>query len=467
MTTTYRLVISGIKDGHPKDKVVKQLALLLEVPEENVLIGIASTTFVVKNGIHLHETEKYKAALEQQGCVCSVESETDQENTSPVLNAPKFTRQEPVEGVLLPCSQCGFKLPITAKFCRSCGANQSKKIGEQQSIASTTEINTPVTIKSYRSRKIAMGAAFGTTIFLSLAGYAMWASKQTTTTSPPQQFQRASFQKNIAPYSVEFAAKTIAGDLTIVKSEGEYSPRTTLNLGDQVVFEAGVQEIAAKRIFDFSERTVVLISTFDMGSSSSSTCNFISIQKDGKTATIGDAIECDNAQISVNQEEITVTVPYDANGDDVWKLSKNVLTHISKHDFEAADIARKNAENNADQLEIISGTPIKVRGTLMLDDPNGRPPRNYWILKFPRSTYISDKVSGEEFCNVGLRDSLPIDLGNTGNHPVSPPNIKGEAEFMVTIDTCPQVGPSITTISLAGTTIKNNPTNQPSLNRPQ
>jgi hypothetical protein len=144
MSTTFRVVIKGVRDGFTKEQVVGQLALLFKVTEEQILSKLDALPFVAKSGINFQATEKYKATLEQRGCVCSIEMEMEPASP-PVPTAepgpvPLVKRDD-----ITICQQCGLQMSVTDTFCGNCGAKQSTettKTTEENSNQNLTKCDT-------------------------------------------------------------------------------------------------------------------------------------------------------------------------------------------------------------------------------------------------------------------------------------------------------------------------------------
>lgn len=76
MTTTYRVIINGIKTGASRELALSQLATLFKTSEVKVAAILADPGFIAKRGIELQMAAKYEAALKSCGCVCTIESES-------------------------------------------------------------------------------------------------------------------------------------------------------------------------------------------------------------------------------------------------------------------------------------------------------------------------------------------------------------------------------------------------------
>jgi len=75
MTATYIVKTDGIKDGYEKEHVVYQLVILFKRSKGDIQRMLDTSGFVIKRGIDLPKAIKYKAVLEQRGCVCTIEPE--------------------------------------------------------------------------------------------------------------------------------------------------------------------------------------------------------------------------------------------------------------------------------------------------------------------------------------------------------------------------------------------------------
>lgn len=82
MGNIYRVVIRGAQEGRTDDEVIASLARMLKMTAEQVGPRFMSRNFVVKKSVDFSTAEKYRAFLQQHGCVCAIEPESES-NPSP------------------------------------------------------------------------------------------------------------------------------------------------------------------------------------------------------------------------------------------------------------------------------------------------------------------------------------------------------------------------------------------------
>ncbi|HEY9276739.1 MAG TPA: hypothetical protein VIO87_00860 [Methylotenera sp.] len=127
MNTTYRVVIGGLKEGFSKDQVNINLANLFKTTIDKLPDISSESNYVVKKNLDKETAEKYQSAIEMQGCKCFIEAESDMQLTldeSPEKISAKSDTKDTNSSQTNPCKVCGFALPISSKFCKSCGAKQ-------------------------------------------------------------------------------------------------------------------------------------------------------------------------------------------------------------------------------------------------------------------------------------------------------------------------------------------------------
>lgn len=203
MSATYRVVIKGVKEGFTKEQVASQLAALFKVNEDQIRSQLDSSSFVVKKGIDLQSTEKYQGALEQRGCICAIEAEAEPENATDHPVEPESmskspsvtpTSTEPVplkqpteeKSGIIKCLKCGFQLPVTAKFCRSCGAEQATRgINARQSIQAKVVETSPQVEKSSSAKIAIISASLVALVVVASGGYMLWKKQKHAVDTQP------------------------------------------------------------------------------------------------------------------------------------------------------------------------------------------------------------------------------------------------------------------------------------------
>jgi TPR repeat protein len=75
LASIYRVTIVGTQPGLTRDEVVRRLVPLFKRTEAEVAALLGQQSAVVKRGVGLGLANKYRAALEAQGCVCALEVE--------------------------------------------------------------------------------------------------------------------------------------------------------------------------------------------------------------------------------------------------------------------------------------------------------------------------------------------------------------------------------------------------------
>jgi len=74
---TYKVVLNGLNPSADRVEVERKLGSLFKATPEQVSRLLSSKNFVLKNGLSLDSSEKYKTAIEMAGCVVSIEIEAD------------------------------------------------------------------------------------------------------------------------------------------------------------------------------------------------------------------------------------------------------------------------------------------------------------------------------------------------------------------------------------------------------
>ncbi|SFV01855.1 hypothetical protein [Pseudoduganella namucuonensis] len=73
---SYRVVTAGPRDGHTHEHVSARLAALFRRTEEQMRALLAAPRAIIKKQIDFADAQRFKAALEDCGCVCVVEPES-------------------------------------------------------------------------------------------------------------------------------------------------------------------------------------------------------------------------------------------------------------------------------------------------------------------------------------------------------------------------------------------------------
>jgi len=73
MVESYQVTTRGLMDGFSSDQVVDMLVILFKRSRKEIQSMLKSDGFVVKKGMGLPDAIKYKVALEQRGCRCSID----------------------------------------------------------------------------------------------------------------------------------------------------------------------------------------------------------------------------------------------------------------------------------------------------------------------------------------------------------------------------------------------------------
>ncbi len=95
MGDTYRVVINGAREGLADDEVIERLAALFNMPAENLRPKFLSGPFAAKKAVDLATAQRYRAFLEQQGCLCAIEPEAAAPGPSAPLPALPATSPAP------------------------------------------------------------------------------------------------------------------------------------------------------------------------------------------------------------------------------------------------------------------------------------------------------------------------------------------------------------------------------------
>jgi len=288
-----------------------------------------------------------------------------------------------------------------------------------------------------RAKLAIIGAAIIAIVAIAGSGYGLWVKKSETkpVTNPVAATSPLPItQPVISSEGWVDHAKTVAGEIAVTEIKGTDGFDTkALSLAGHVVYDQADYMLSIEKTFDFSGKTVVLLSMSSGGNLCPAYYRFLTVQTGGNVSFTDEFGTCSNShEISVMQEEITITLPdMRGRGDEAWKYSNNGLSKIKHLDL--------NVERNAARLTFEEDQPIAVRGTLVRI-PGG----NSWALKLPSKTLLNGGAGS--FCS-SVMDTLPIDTK------ASPPIVQGETEFEVTI-ACPHAGAFISNIALPDSTGK-------------
>ena len=465
MSTTYRVVIKGVKNGITEEQVVGKLAPLFKTSEEQIRKILGAKGFTVKKGLDLQVAAKYQAAIEASGAAVVVEPENDEvlEFDLPKPPSPSNTKK---------CHQCGFELPIAAKFCRSCGANQlltsvekplaipeaepvplqptsqpavpetSKQSDESSApvIQSQSDRNdsTQLATKPNNSgrKKLAIVAVIiVATVAMAGTGYVVWNKKQNT--DQPDQAAIAPTNTPQPETETETStdrAMTVAGELMVTdKKDQDDLPSQTLNLAGKVIYDQGNRFLSIEKSYNFAGRTVLLLSKSSGGTACPGTHAFMTVQQNGEVAYTSDIGSCsDIVKVTVNHEEITATIPdIRGRGDESWTYKNDALKQTKFLD--------PNIEANAVRIKLDNNSSALIKGTIgkaSYSDPADGERVEFDALKLPSKSIIQECDQ-----HSSLIDWIQINQG------VTLPKIQGESEFQVTIQ-CSNAGAGISAITI-------------------
>ena len=459
MNATYRVVIKGVKDGFTEEQVTVKLAGLFKTSEEQAKKILVSGNYPVKKGIDRQTATKYQAAVEATGASVVIEPEAAivTEAELPPKEIPALTKK---------CSRCGFELPDTAKFCRSCGVSQiessspvknlekvtlAKTIIETQQPAIANQPHTPVSHtepkarfgadgrlpKSRASKKIWLAGGAVVITGMAIAAAILLSSKHPEPQPTPVVSNAPSQPPQAAPAeTASNTTKTVAGDLSITNKKGSDDTETkTITLAGKIVYDQSDSDLSVEQAFSFTGRTVLLLSISGGGSACPANYRFLTVRPNGEVTFTGEFGTCsDTPKVSVNQEEITVALPdMKGRGEEAWKYANDALSQIKYADA--------NAEAKAERITLDENQSATIKGVLAKETAirTGDGKRvEINVLKLAAKSVIPGCDQHE-----ALIDSIPIDDG------ISLTQVQGKSVFQVTI-ACSNAGASISAINLPG-----------------
>lgn len=82
---TYRVILTGVRDGLDVSQVAPRLAIVCKIPVEGAMALLASPRMVIKRALSPETAGAYKTALQSVGCKALVEQETGANNTTASL----------------------------------------------------------------------------------------------------------------------------------------------------------------------------------------------------------------------------------------------------------------------------------------------------------------------------------------------------------------------------------------------
>ena len=135
MVDTYQVVITGLSGEFSKNQVLINLASLFKITVDKLPDIFSQSKYVVKKNIDFDTAEKYKSALQNQGCICKIEQiavdtaieKFSSKTTTLESNEISVSASENINNAddNKACSACGYRLSNAAKFCFSCGESQA------------------------------------------------------------------------------------------------------------------------------------------------------------------------------------------------------------------------------------------------------------------------------------------------------------------------------------------------------
>lgn len=388
MTTTYRVVINGPKPGERASDVAVRLGALVKLPPEKIVSILSRPGVSVKRGIDLQQAEKYQAVFEQAGCQCAVEPEG----------------ATPPKGSAAPAKR--INRPTGTSTQRS----STRPIDDMGSMETAQPASAPRTL----DLKKWIGIAVAALVVAVALGWFLYESK---TNSLP----------TVEVVIKDGRAKTVAGEIAVTAVKDSYGVTAhAISLAGRIVYDQNDYLLEIEKVFNISEKTVVLFGVSGGGNACPGNFRFMTVDKTGNVSVTDEFGTCsDVPKISVAQEAITVTLPdLSGRGDEVWKYANGGLSKTK--------LINPNIERNAPKLTFVDGAPLNVRGSIVRV-ADGKT----WTLKLPQITHVLEGGS-YGFCSQ-FQQFLPI----ADN--ISPPQVKGEADFKITID-CFRNGPVVMAI---------------------
>jgi ribosomal protein L40E len=467
MSITYRVIITGLSNGFSLTQVKGNLATLFKTTVDKLPDIFGQSTFVVKKNIDLDTAKKYQLLIQQQGCECVVEPEQDidlsfddssestiipvvESNIKESVNLDSTSNKQTISKSkeFKFCNNCGFQLPVNAKFCRSCGSsqvkvaknpNQSSNDSKQvnltvsetkkretleptppSSLSNSSEFHNQVGIKKSLKTKV-----LATCIFVAVVAgitFAIWTSNKSSKNSQSKipvanQPQTAITDSSKTDYH-EMSSDTVAGKFTI-KSFNDSSTHHQVLLNGNEIENCGQQScsqdffsINVNKAFNIDGKTVLFMEYGDGGNLCEGFFGFFTISKDGSyqstDSDIGNCASLSGGSVVQAGAKIILTLPtleQNMVGTEVWTYEKGKVTgpiKTIKPEFNVnIDTIQKitASQNEVDLHSIITGNVIK-KG-------------DGYYLKFDKPIMI---VNPTGYHDGGIVDELAIDLNdNTGN----------------------------------------------------
>ena len=120
MQETYRVITHGVKEGYVPEMVADLLAMLFKRSKQEILPLLRTAPVTVKKGVQFATALRYKTALEQRGCKCSVEPDAA---TDGVLATPNRARSIKIQlGMIDRGLPLEIRLP--QHLCCNCAARE-------------------------------------------------------------------------------------------------------------------------------------------------------------------------------------------------------------------------------------------------------------------------------------------------------------------------------------------------------
>src|SRR5690242_8315626 len=77
MSTTYRVIMKGVRPGHAPERVAHRLAELFKMELAVLHDALCQGAFTIKRGVDLTTAARYQSSLEKRGCACLIEPEAE------------------------------------------------------------------------------------------------------------------------------------------------------------------------------------------------------------------------------------------------------------------------------------------------------------------------------------------------------------------------------------------------------
>ena len=466
MDITYRVSITGLRDGFSKDQVNSGLANLFKTTTDKLPNFFSQPTYVVKKNLDLDTAKKYQLLIQQQGCECVIEPEqnidlTFDDLSEPVKNTDQIQNKKIIEKEIKFCRLCGAELPLEAKFCRGCGSKQSENVGTFsqtniviKDISGQPKLNPLLQVEDYeldinksKNQELATPIAalnlnnfnrevnfkktsrvkfFVTGIFvfavtgICIGIYASNKSFKTSSSNAPLANQAATpIKETFSDSYHDESVDTVAGKFTI---------RTFNDSIQRVIFlnERQIEKcqdetcngeyLTVHKVFSLADRTIVMTS-YASGTSCPATYQFLTITKNGnylKSEDFGNCAELSFGSAVNSGAKIIITLPTQEQnmvGTEVWTYeNEKVKGPIKKIKPES------NLKSNNPQ-EITTGDLIKnqVIGEVVKENEK-------YYLNFDNSATIVNLTSDhrEDVHHGDIVDRLEILFRFTENMEFAP-----------------------------------------------